>query len=76
LKSTEKNSQPMSFKNDISFEKNNANRTRFNSAVNTRNLNAYTPEEIIRFVKKRKANGELDQKIATHQKQRSPMHTK
>lgn len=76
LKSTEKNSQPLSFRNDINFEKNKAKRTKFNSAVNSKNLNAYTPEEIKRFIKKRKANGDLDKKIATYKKQTSPMHAK
>ncbi len=35
----------------------------FNSAINSENLNAYSPEEIIGFLKEKKKSGELDKKI-------------
>lgn len=35
----------------------------FQSAINNENLNAYSPEEIVGFLKEKKKNGELDKKI-------------
>lgn len=35
----------------------------FNSAINSENTNAYSPEEIIGFLKEKKKSGELDKKI-------------
>lgn len=43
--------------------KNNLENNNFNSAVNINNLNAYSPEEIMQFIKDKKASGELDNKI-------------
>lgn len=66
----------MQFKNDIEFDVNTTKSTRFNTAVNTANINAYTPEEIINFVKEKKKSGELEKSVATYLEQSSKMHEK
>ncbi len=76
LKSEKSNNQVMQFKNDIEFDVNTTKSTRFNTAVNTANINAYTPEEIINFVKEKKKSGELEKSVATYLEQSSKMHEK
>lgn len=76
LKSSKKNSQPMQFENDIEFNVNNTHKTKFNTAVNTDNMNAYTPEEIIAFVKAKKRSGELEKRLVPQRKESSKMHEK
>ncbi len=38
-------------------------RSKYNTAVNEKYRNAYTPEEILEFFRKEKASGQLDQKV-------------
>ncbi len=77
LKSSKKsNSEVMQFNNDIEFDVNTTKSTRFNTAVNAGNRNAYTPEEILSFVKAKKRSGELDKRVVKHLEQSSKMHEK
>lgn len=54
------------FENDIPFSFENIKRSKYNTIVNNENRNAYTPEEIIEFLKKEKRSGRLDKKIQNH----------
>lgn len=76
LKSSQNKGQAMQFKNDIKLDINNIKNTRFNTAVNSENRNAYTPEEIISFIKAKKRSGELEKRVAAHLEQSSKMHEK
>jgi papain like protease len=49
-------------KNDLEVNLKNLTHSKFNSAVSSRNQNAYTPEEIISFLKVKYRSGELTQK--------------
>ena len=62
-KSSEQSASTFTFKNEIEVNRENIKRSKFNTAVNEKNRNAYTPEEIKAFFKKEKMNGNLDKKI-------------
>lgn len=51
-----------SFKNDVSLTSTSLKRSLFSSAVNENNHNAYTPEEIVGFIKQEIKNGDLKKK--------------
>jgi hypothetical protein len=52
-----------SIKNTLEVNKTNLFRSRFNTSVSDRNRNAYTPQEILSFVKAKYETGEIKQKI-------------
>ncbi len=52
-----------SSKNTLSVNLDNLHRSRFNTAVSEQNRNAYTPQEILSFVKAKYQSGEIRQKI-------------
>lgn len=57
------------FHNPIRFmKKENAEVRQFRSAVNTKNRNAYSPEEILGLLKKEAQNGNLARQIAAYRK--------
>jgi hypothetical protein len=51
-----------SFTNTVTPTKAILKKSTFNTAVNSQHRNAYTPQEIIGFLKAKKASGELDAK--------------
>ncbi|MBS1626098.1 MAG: C1 family peptidase [Bacteroidetes bacterium] len=53
------------FKNTLHRDYNTLKKNRYNSAVNAEHRNAYTPREILTFIKAKKASGELDAKART-----------
>ncbi len=50
------------FKNTLHRDYSTLKKNRYNSAVNEEHRNAYTPREILTFIKAKKASGELDSK--------------
>jgi hypothetical protein len=52
-----------SFKNELSVTTSILKKSNYNSAVNQNNRNAYTPEEILGFLKQKIKNGELKNKL-------------
>ena len=56
--------EEFSFKNDLSVNSQSLKRNQYNSAVSRSVPNAYTPQEILFFLKKQKQSGMLDRKLA------------
>jgi C1A family cysteine protease len=53
-----------SIKNNLQVNESNLKLSKFNTAVNEHNKNAYTPQEILSFVKAKYRRGEIQQKIS------------
>jgi C1A family cysteine protease len=67
-----KNVYDFDFNNRIKFSKANSSKTsQFRSAVNGKNRNAYTPQEIIYMLNREKRNGNLDRKISAFKNSKS-----
>ena len=52
-----------SIKNDLEVNLNNLRLSKFNTSIGEKNRNAYTPQEILQFVKAKYQSGEIRQKI-------------
>jgi hypothetical protein len=59
----------LSFQNPLAPDRQNLFSNNYNTSVNAANPNAYTPEEIIQFLKEQKTSGKLQQKIDAFAKQ-------
>jgi len=75
-KSSEKKENPFTFKNDITFSKENIRQSKYNSAVTQKARNAYTPEEIKAFFKKEKESGRMDRKVDEYVQRNADMVSK
>jgi C1A family cysteine protease len=58
------NTTDLNFRNDMTPNSQVLRKNKYNSAVSTVAPNAYTPEEILFFMKKQKQTGKLSQKLA------------
>ena len=55
--------QKFEFKNPMPLQPNLLTKNVFNSAVNQRSKNAYTPQEILNLIKREKKNGNISKKV-------------
>ena len=62
------------FLNPLKATSSNIEQCKYHSAVNDKHRNAYTPEEIVQFVKYQKKSGKIDQMVKSLPKQNTKIN--